>query len=725
MSKIIDLNFSVDEIDKSLSRLDIDGVFISHIRKRLSLTIQSLNELVANSTSILSKIPFDSGKFNSTGIVIGRVQSGKTSNFMMMMAMAFDNGFDLSIVIGGNTNELLLQNSYRIKSTFDLNVDKIKILNTKDNRELIKEQNIKQWIGDGCKIIILTLKSPQSKNIQHLSLINSIFDDYFLSNQKILIIDDEGDQATLNTNAYKKNKPTETETYRVITEMRSKLKRHAYLSVTATPQANILIDTTDKLSPDFGALIYPGVGYSGLSVFHGENQDEFVKEILEEDADLLIDKDGGIPESLIDSLSTFFVGNGIRKLRGDDDIHSMLIHPSRIIKDQSLVSSKIQSLLEHWNYLVQNINDIAFKNELEPQLEKTFEVIKNENKYQFNFESIREYTLHSIRNCSPVIVANSLSSGLGDNAELFSTRIYLGGDIMGRGITIPGLAVTYIVRRAKSTSQVDSTEQRARWFGYKKNRDGISYLDVCRIFTTKIIKDDFDSIREHDEEVWVSIENHLKSGNEFKSLPRVFKLREDANRRLELTRKGIAEVYKLDFSGWLTQRFFIYESKKIDNNINVINEFLETFSPSELAFDKFNTHLIYRNIPVSDFLREILSRLQFSEKEQLSDGVFPTLLDYYKNYSSENTMDILIMRYKTFQNRKINEDGKIQQFFRGRNVDSRNVDYPGDRSISTLSNVLQVQIHYISPSNLESKRHSPSFAFHFPPHFIKNRIVKV
>lgn len=723
MSKTFDIRFT-EKIQSSNTPLDIEGEFLMHVRNRLSIPHDSMNEIIQNSTGVLSQIPFRNDDFNTTGIIIGKVQSGKTSNFMVMVAMAFDNGFNLSIVVGGNTNELLQQNTSRIKSAFDLSVDKIKILNTKDNRELINANNVRQWIIDGCKVLILTLKSPQSKNIQHLSLVNSMLDNHYLSSQKVLIIDDEGDQATLNTNAYKKNATSETETYRVIKDIRLKLKSHAYLSVTATPQANILIDKTDRLSPDFGSLIYPGVGYCGLSVFHGEQQDKFVKEIDEEDAELLITKDEGIPESLVESLSTFFVGNGIRKLRGDNGIHSMLIHPSRIIKDQTLVANKIQSMLQHWKYLAQNLDDIAFINELHPQLTKTFEVIKRENGYGFDFNSVKELIIHSIRSCSPIIVANSISSGLGDNAELFSTRIYLGGDIMGRGITIPGLAVTYIIRRAKGVSQVDSTEQRARWFGYKYNDDGVGYLDLCRIFTTKMIKDDFDSIREHDEEVWVSIENHLQSGNDFKSLPRVFKLREDANRRLELTRKGIAEVYKLDFSGWLTQKFFVNDGNSVMNNIQIIEDFIKSYDGTELKYDKFNIHLIYKGIPIKDFVASLLKKFMFSEKEIINDGVFTSLLEYYGINSTEKKIDLLLMRHKTYQKRKINEDGKIQQFFRGRDVDSRNTNYLGDRSISSISEGIQVQLHYIVPSNIINIGHSPSLAFHFPAGLIENRIVK-
>jgi hypothetical protein len=98
--------------------------------------------------------------------------------------------------------------------------------------------------------------------------LDEIFDNDFLSNQPILIVDDEGDQATLNTKAYLSSMSS---TYESVLNLKSKLKKHCFLSITATPQANILIQTFDKLSPDFGELVYPGEGYCGRIILHRDD----------------------------------------------------------------------------------------------------------------------------------------------------------------------------------------------------------------------------------------------------------------------------------------------------------------------------------------------------------------------------------------------------------------------------------------------------------------------
>ena len=274
---------------ESFGDIVVDGYFAKHVANHMqksdeSMTEEIVNNVYSNAASILNQCPNPTATddFKKTGIIIGKVQSGKTSNFIALLALAFDNGYNLAVVIGGNTTELLTQNVNRIKKSFDVDGDKLKVLHSKDNHKLITPENIRRYINNGEKVIIVTLKSPQTKNKKHMSRVSELFDDPVMSRETTIIIDDEGDQATLNAKVYSKDKDIEkrvSQTYKVAIDLKEKIKRHCFISITATPQANILIKTSDKLSPDFGQLIYPGRGYCGLSVFHGEEQDKYVKEI--------------------------------------------------------------------------------------------------------------------------------------------------------------------------------------------------------------------------------------------------------------------------------------------------------------------------------------------------------------------------------------------------------------------------------------------------------------
>ena len=281
-----------------------------------------------------------------------------------------------------------------------------------------------------------------------------------------------------------------------------------------------MIKTTDVLSPDFGKLIYPGRGYCGLSVFHGEEQDKYVKVIPEEE-DSLLDSDGGVPASFYDALSSFYVSNAIRKSRGDMKVHSMLIHPSMKKFDHAKVEEKVNKLVKQWKAYAKNgIKDFGYINALRPKLIKSYEMYKADGVVTRSFEEIEGQILECIRQSSDALVFNSDQINARSDAELYETRIYIGGNILDRGITIKGLAITYIIRRAKGYSTVDNTEQRARWFGYKNVPGFSDYIDICRVWATEAIKKDFAAINESDEDMWSSIERNLSRGKNFKELPR-------------------------------------------------------------------------------------------------------------------------------------------------------------------------------------------------------------
>ena len=110
------------------------------------------------------------------------------------------------------------------------------------------------------------------------------------------------------------------------------------MSITATPQANLLIDTLDVLSPDFGILVDPGKGYCGLDVYHSDTT--YTRKIPDSETSLL---DDGIPQSFIDAISMFFVACAIYKNRGmkPGDKLSMLIHPSQLKADHEKVFKKV------------------------------------------------------------------------------------------------------------------------------------------------------------------------------------------------------------------------------------------------------------------------------------------------------------------------------------------------------------------------------------------------
>jgi len=689
--------------------ISVDGFFRKSVENRMladDMTEEAIDSIFNNAVRILGRCPNPNiqEQVAETGIVIGKVQSGKTSNFISVLALAFDNGYDIAIVLGGNTLNLLKQNASRISSAFSVDTEKLTVLKTNDNKTLINPARIKDFIENGRKVIIVGLKHNK-----HIDQIAEIFDNEFLADKSVLIVDDEGDQATLNTRAYQQSIST---TYASVLNLKSKLKSHCFLSVTATPQANILIEAFDTLSPDFGELVYPGEGYCGLQEFHGENADRYIKEIPESEPNLL---DGmGVPESVYQAMALFFVGNAIRRSRGDMGTHAMLIHPSQKKFDHRVVEQKIQSILDEWKSKAKTRlagkKDISY-NSLKNLLKAAYASFVSDGVICHPFDDLENQILDRIKQCSPVLICNS-EENASENAELYKTNIFVGGNLVERGITFKGLAVTYITRRAKGKSNVDNTEQRARWFGYKAK-----YLDVCRVFTTRDIKDDFASILEHDEDMWASIERAQERGIPFKDMPRIFKLARSAY--LNLTRRNVARTENFALSEWKPQRYFTADDQIVSQNTAVIADYRNKYEDMliEQRHNSVQIHKVLGNQHFEQVYKELLSRLQFASNEFLDSKYFVKLNDALIKLQLDIPVDIYWIRDIEHSTRKIREDYTIQQLFQGRNPNpSSPLYYDGDRSLADNEpEHIQLQIHFVKPTNMpEINYYAPVLALYVP-----------
>lgn len=695
--------------ETQLWNIAVDGFYRLNVEKQMladDMSQEAIDSVFSNAVRILSHCPNPNlhQELSETGIVIGKVQSGKTSNFISVLALAFDNGYDIAIVLGGNTLDLLKQNASRITSSFNVDSEKLTVLKTNDNKSLINPARIKDFLENGHKVIIVGLKHNK-----HIDQIAEIFDNSFLSEKSVLIVDDEGDQATLNTKAYRNSI---SKTYGSVLNLKNKLKSHCFLSVTATPQANILIETFDQLSPDFGELVYPGDGYCGLQEFHGEDCDKHIYEIPSSEPNLL---DGpGVPTTIYSAMAMFFVGNAIRHSRGDMGNHAMLIHPSQKKYDHRIVEAKIQAILDEWKSKAKTRlagkRDISYQS-LRKQLINAYDSFLRDGVACVPFDDLENTILQRIKACSPVLVCNS-DENASENSKHYKTNIFVGGNLVERGITIKGLAVTYITRRAKGKSNVDNTEQRARWFGYKAH-----YLDVCRVFTTKDIKDDFSSILEHDEDMWASIERARERGIPFKEMPRIFKLARSAF--LSLTRKNVAKTENFALSEWKPQRYFMFDEGCASSNINRINSFRADHSAA-ISIEKHNdiqVHAVLSNQNYHIVFAELLSKMEFVDSEILNTRYFRLLDEALTKLELNPFVDIYWVRDEKHSTRKILADGSIQQLFQGRNPNlSSPLYYEGDRSLADKEpDHIQIQIHLVKPTNCpEVGYYAPVLALYIP-----------
>jgi hypothetical protein len=654
------------------------------------------DKIIQNAAKVLGYCPNPEKDDNKqlTGIVIGKVQSGKTSNFISLTALAFDNGYSHVVVFGGTKNELLKQNSDRIKEYFKVANDVV-VLNSTDHKSQLNSKQISQIIKMGKKIIIVALKTPGQIN----TISNSIFSDCDLREKPVLIIDDEGDEASLNT-LVKKGKKSST--YKAIESLKSKLLKHCFLSVTATPQANLLIDSMDVLSPDFGVLVDPGKGYCGLNAFHVANS-PYMIEIPDDETSLL---DEGIPASFNDALATFFVACGIFASRGRKPGNklSMLIHPSQLKVDHSIVKKKTEKIVEKWRQLASNPGDIAYAS-LGKRLKNAYEEYEKKGISDLpDFVTVEKKALESIEFCTLHIVnGDSVPNGADD---IFDYNIYIGGAMLGRGLTLKGLTITYIIRTAKGTSTVDTVQQRARWFGYKSK-----YLDLCRIFAVKKIAKEFREIREHEEDLWETVRDANLSGTRFKDIARIFVLSDD----LRMTRTSVAATERRIFKLWNIQNQFLSNDEYLSSNKAIIEKFRTRNQKliSEQRFGDGKPYTIISGLSYDSVYEQLISKLIFPSESKIDSGMFQKLKVLLVEKSIIPNIDVIWMR-EGATSKHLVSDVEIPNYMVGRRPDdnSKPEIYAGDRYQFVTEDTMQLQIHMIEDSNTHIV--SPTIAFYIP-----------
>ena len=212
----------------------------------------------------------------TTHLVVGYVQSGKTMSFTGVLAMARDNHYRVAIVLTGITTILKDQTAERLQDDLDLDssVDNFVFYTNPAESDF---DEIVQGLRLSDKPLVII---PILKHRKYIDNVTSIFSRQTvkkaLGNETVIIIDDEADQASLNGFGLKNSKKTNQEeldkqsaTYAAILRLRAQLPGNSYIQYTATPQANLLITTADILSPKSHTVLEPGEDYVGGKRFFG------------------------------------------------------------------------------------------------------------------------------------------------------------------------------------------------------------------------------------------------------------------------------------------------------------------------------------------------------------------------------------------------------------------------------------------------------------------------
>lgn len=652
-----------------------------------------------------------------TGLVIGYVQSGKTLSFTALSALARDNNYQIIVIIAGTSiplseqSYLRMQKDLQIESRFDRSWTIIKNPRSSVDRDTI-EMKLGQWKDesypdDECSTVLITVM----KNGNHLKNLTNILQGLDLKAVPTLIIDDESDQASLNTRARAMarenidiNEGEASTIYRRINELRNVFPHHTFLQYTATPQANLFVNIMDRLSPNFIKLLTPGEGYTGGKTFFIQNQN-LIKEIPNNEIPTRNNLITIPPDSLLYALKIYFLGVAAGRIKKDQRNRSMMIHPSRLTNPQNIFYNWVRSIKDSWERLLQS-DDEHEKQELLNEFKEAYQDL---TRTVGDLPSFNELTgnrlIHSIRDTRIIEV----NARMGKTPEIkwsdFYSHILVGGQAMDRGFTVEGLTVTYMPR-SLATGQVDTTLQRARFYGYKG-----SYLGYCRVWLDRPNIDAFRAIIEHEEDVRDRLEEFNESNNHLNDWSREVVL----DQILRLTRPNV--IYNdLDRDYFGAEWFHIKAPHDTDNligyNTKVVQNFKTTFKDRfvpDIGHEnrtELQKHLV-AEISLEDCLSFLLNKLKFTK--ETDSQTFSSLRGILSQHANENEIicSIFLMSSSLNDNseinqivrkRRVNNNDEIQQLFQGKQPTkptpkySIGEIYPGDREIR-VSDRICVQIH--------------------------------
>lgn len=656
----------------------------------------STDIIVDNVSKIYKNIRLIQKKpINRNLLLVGKVQSGKTANLELLTALLFDNGYNFLVIYGGYDNKLLEQSYERFKERFS-RVAKVFSSFGNDFKSLIESPDIiSNHIKSGGKIILVSLKKNSRINEAN-KVISKLQDDDI----KPFIIDDEGDQASLNTEFLKKK---ESATYNSILNMKRILKNPPYISTTATPYANLFLPELSELRPEGVITIMPGNNYYGLSDFHVK--DDVV--VLTNDTN----DDTGLKELDFDevkiSIKHFLIASSLAFFKGINNA-DMIIHTNHLNVENDETNEKVSDYLKE---LRAGIEDKLYTKKL---IRK--EMLQLFNKKYFDESIIKEYEFDDIfediekrviRNTYPI-----LYTGKGKDSQLLlehkDYKIFIGGNLIQRGLTFPNLLTVYFTRWPKTSGNMDTVIQRARWLGYRKN-----IYPLMRLFITEDIRDHFYNLTAIEDDLWsqlVDIEEGELNQDDL--------IIDVSETNLSPSRRNVIEYEKTKYNRkWHNQVDIISIADIVSKNNNIINDF----------FKKYN----FNNITIGSVVKNTTGVKTSVGSKELKDMLnsisvvnnFPPLKELIISLDelNNNHVDVVFIgsenSYLNIKSRErtVTSENKILALHQGRDASSSS--YLGDSSIIVDRDKITIQIHNIIPKingEINSKLTQYMFSVYYP-----------
>ncbi len=572
----------------------------AYLRSQPKWKPHQIASVAEESLRIISKTtPVSRPEFQCRGLVVGYVQSGKTANFTAVAARAADVGYRLIIVLSGIHDSLRNQTQRRLDLELaGVGVDWITL--TDEATDFHEPEVADGFASTGTVLIVAKKITPILKRL------NQWFGklEGRLAEVPVLLIDDEADQASINTRGNRRDPSIDTDTAQdddtapsltnaLIRDILRKIPRATYIAYTATPFANILIDPDasdsqvgeDLFPRDFVVQLPRPDGYTGTEELFGTSAQgrDVLRPVDPTDVKALKPKQRRkreaivargaleLPQSLADALLTFALAGAIRLLRGQSGKpHTMLVHVSQLQQDQLRIGAAIDEQIRSWFH-----HESAEPGVLR-QMFRSALVGLGAVELPCAEEAVLEEAVTNLARLEVVVLNSTTGDELEYDVKPGRQLVAVGGNRLSRGLTLEGLTIAYFLR---TTTLADALLQMARWYGFRAG-----YEDLIRIWTTEGIAQWFVELALVEESLRDSITALNKAGRR----PDQMAIRMRAHSKLLLTSKNKSRMQTDDARSWSGENpqtilFPLYDRELLERNVDLASALLRQHPPTQDA----------------------------------------------------------------------------------------------------------------------------------------------
>ncbi len=603
-------------------------------------------------------------------MVVGAIQSGKTANMGALISQCADNGWNFFIILGGMLENLRMQTEKRLINDFSGKgmfnwVSLSSITNKKaDPGQELSDLDLSNH--SHTKYLCVTLKQKDRLN----NLLNWIKRDTSnAKNMRVLIIDDEADQASINTK--KLDSGEQTTINKLVNDIVNGPKGKQlcgamnYICYSATPYANFLNDSSeDGLYPNnFITTLTPPKSYFGPQEIFGVDEDglsdglSIIRNIDSDDESkinkILEETSLDIPNNLKSAICWFLCSVSAFRFKKIKKPFSMLVNISYKTDEHSRISNAINNWIsttkidaiindckkvwdketnlfsydtlkqEFPDYeMIDNVEEYPNFNEIKPYLKKLIE--QRINYILLNDDNSFEYS-NGIHLCIDNYKNNKINEDNEYKRIIYPEKkqldameapafIIIGGNTLSRGLTLEGLVSTYFFRKGR---QADSLMQMGRWFGYR-----FGYELYPRIWMDEITYEQFTFLSKLDYDLRMNLEQYMiqgisprQAGPLINNTPSVSWLRITARNK----QQSVIEA-DYNFSGVQAQTISFDTNEDImNNNIDLTKAFLNDI-PCAPIKSRSNSSFVWKNVDYK-MVYHFLTKFKFCHNNRVFNNI--------------------------------------------------------------------------------------------------------